>query len=86
MLKRLLSLLFIFNAKSINLIQPRITQSYPNGYNYISHKSLLFGWNIVDNKLSITSQIKVDSCNSWISIAFTKNYNKMIYAESIFGW
>lgn len=61
--------------------------NYVDGkYNYIKYNTLTFGWYINNNQISIIAYIKVNSCNSWFSIAFSKNNNKMTGSDAIFGW
>jgi NAD(P)H-flavin reductase len=64
------------------------TLPFPDDKNYkfITYKTIIFGWLLKDNKLSVISQTKLDSCLHWYSIAFTRENGMMIGADAIFGW
>jgi len=65
---------------------PTIPIPDDENYKFIKYQSIIFGWYLKDNKISIISQTKVDSCLHWYSIAFTKEDGMMIGADAIFGW
>ena len=60
--------------------------TYDKKYTFINYKSIIFGWYLFENKISIISSIKVEGCFKWFSIAFTKENDMMLGSDAIFGW
>lgn len=64
---------------------PTLPNQY-NNYKIIQYNSIIFGWYLQDDIISIISQTRLPSCSYYFSIAFTREYGQMTGADAIFGW